>query len=165
MRAQASDMAGLLNGNGAMDPTAGLLALVLNSAQSNGLGGSLTDLKNQIRDGVARDPLEALAVTVLGGSFLFYLAEKDENPKVTTYIDALTFISTCLSVGYADIFAKTQAGKAIATAIMMVGPAMAAKALDPPSAAVAAADDASLAVQRTIVEKLDAILGELKKAG
>jgi voltage-gated potassium channel len=110
-------------------------------------------------------------VTVLGGSFLFYVAEKDVNPKVNTYVDALLYISTCLSVGYADVFAQTQAGKAIATAIMTVGPAMAAKALDPPApkerdvAIVRApADDAALAVQKAIVEKLDAILVELKKA-
>jgi voltage-gated potassium channel len=118
-------------------------------------------LKNALREGVARDPLDALVVTVLGGSFLFYMAEKDENPKVRTYWDALVYISTCLSVGYADIFARTQAGQAIATAIMTVGPAMAAKALDPPSAQ--AQDEQSIAVQKAIVEKLDAILVELKK--
>ena len=154
----------------ANDPTQALLGLVLTSAHANGLTGSFADIKRTIRDGVAKDPLDALVVTVLGGSFLFYLAEKDENPKVTTYIDALVFISTCLSVGYADVFAKTQAGKAIATAIMTVGPAMAAKALDPPAPTereVAAPPTQqeleALAVQRTIAEKLDAILAELKK--
>jgi len=120
-------------------------------------------LKNVLREGVARDPLDALVVTVLGGSFLFYMAEKDENPKVRTYWDALVYISTCLSVGYADIFARTKAGQAIATAIMTVGPAMAAKALDPPAAEVRAQDEQSIAVQKAIVEKLDAILIELKK--
>ena len=120
-------------------------------------------LKNSLREGVARDPLDALVVTVLGGSFLFYMAEKDENPKVRTYWDALVYISTCLSVGYADIFARTKAGQAIATAIMTVGPAMAAKALDPPSSELKAQDAQSLAVQKAIVEKLDAILVELKK--
>ena len=120
-------------------------------------------LKNSLREGVARDPLDALVVTVLGGSFLFYMAEKDENPKVRTYWDALVYVSTCLSVGYSDIFAKTSAGKAIATAIMTVGPAMAAKALEPPSADVKAQDEQSIAVQKAIVEKLDAILVELKK--
>jgi voltage-gated potassium channel len=131
--------------------------------QSEGEGGLVQyeTLKNALREGVARDPLDALVVTVLGGSFLFYMAEKDENPKVNTYWDALVYISTCLSVGYADIFARTQAGQAIATAIMTVGPAMAAKALDPPAAQ--AQDDQSLAVQKAIVEKLDAILVELKK--
>lgn len=122
---------------------------------------SYTALKAALRDGVARDPLDALVVTVLGGAFLFYVAEKDVNPKVKTYWDALVYVSTCLSVGYADIFAKTPQGQAIATAIMTVGPAMAAKALDPPAAEQS--DEQSLAVQKTIAEKLDAILTELKK--
>jgi hypothetical protein len=39
---------------------------------------------------------------------------------------------------------------------------MAAKALDPPSAP-SEQDDAALAVQKTIADKLDAILSELKK--
>jgi hypothetical protein len=131
----------------------------------NSLGGlaQYEALKNSLREGVARDPLDALVVTVLGGSFLFYMAEKDENPKVRTYWDALVYISTCLSVGYADIFARTKAGQAIATAIMTVGPAMAAKALEPPAAETRANDEQSIAVQKAIVEKLDAILVELKK--
>ena len=140
----------------------GLAALVLGGAQGNGLDVSYASLKKALRDGVARDPLDALVVTVLGGSFLFYVAEKDENPKVNTYWDALVYVSTCLSVGYADIFARTSAGQAIATALMTVGPAMAAKALDR-STGAAVDDEQSLAVQRAIAEKLDAILTELKK--
>jgi hypothetical protein len=150
-----------------------MLALLVKGAADNGLLESWSEVKRELREGMNRDPLDALAVTVLGGSFLFYLAEKDENPKVETYVDALLFISTCLSVGYADVFAKTQAGKAIATAIMTVGPAMAAKALDapappsPPPASAAPASaanvDAALEVQRVIASKLDAILEELRK--
>jgi len=168
------------NGNGTSALEMGALAaLVLGGAQANGLEGSYTALKKALREGVTRDPLDALVVTVVGGSFLFYLAEKDENPKVTTFWEALVYVSTCLSVGYADIFARTAAGRAIATAIMTVGPAMAAKALDPPSserdrdeglrppspreASPRIEDDAALAVQKAIVEKLDAILSELKK--
>ncbi len=156
------------NGNGhasALDvgALAGLAGLVMTGAQGNGLDASYQSLKSAIRDGVTRDPLDALIVTVAGGAFLFWLAEKDENPKCTTYIEALVYISTCLSVGYADIFARTPTGRAIATAVMTVGPAMAAKALDPPRDTNAPVDDASLAVQKAIVEKLDAILGELKK--
>jgi hypothetical protein len=147
---------------GRIDQTA-LLALVAGSvAQSTDLGDFMS-LKKSLREAVKKDPLDALIVTVLGGSFLFYLAEKDDNPKVQTPWDALVYVSTCLSVGYADIFARTPAGKAIATAIMTVGPALAAKALDP------AADELpedlapkALAVQEAMVSKLDAILGELK---
>jgi len=50
----------------------------------------------------------------------FYLAERGTNPKIKTLVDALYYISTCLSVGYADIFAQTQTGRAIATLVMTV---------------------------------------------
>ncbi len=154
-----------------LGPDQAMLALLVSGAAQNGVLESWTEVKRELREGMNKDPLDALAVTVLGGSFLFYMAEKDENPKVTTYVDALVFISTCLSVGYADVFAKTQAGKAIATAVMMVGPAMAAKALDPPAPPAASVDatpatertDAALEVQRVIADKLDAILAELRK--
>ena len=121
------------------------------------------------------NPFDATVVTVLGGSFLFYVAEKGHNPKVETYWDALVFISTCLSVGYADMFARTPAGKAIASAVMTFGPAMSGALLERPAAAseagegkkepkeaLAEAPGELLAVQRLIVEKLDAILVELK---
>lgn len=90
-------------------------------------------MKDALRTAVARDPLDALATLVLGATALFYLAEKGKNPKVKTYADALLFITTCLSVGYADVFAKTEAGKAIASLVMTVGPALSSRALDPPS--------------------------------
>jgi len=138
-----------------------LIALVATGVSAN--GGDYASLKASLRDSVKKDPLDALVVTVVGGAFLFYLAEKDENPKVQTPWDALVYVSTCLSVGYADVFARTPAGKAIATAIMTVGPALAAKALDPPAAEEP--EDLSpkvLAVQQAMVEKLDAILTELK---
>jgi voltage-gated potassium channel len=140
-----------------------LVALALSSAQGNGLDVSPQGLKNGLRDAVTKDPLDALVVTVLGGSFLFYLAEKDENPKCQTFWDALVYVSTCLSVGYADIFARTDAGKAIATAIMTVGPAMSARAFDPPAAEQAKEAEKALAVQQAMVDKLDAILVELRR--
>lgn len=91
--------------------------------------------KSALRALATRDPLDSLASVVLGGSYLFYLAERGKNPKVKSYYDALLFISTCLSVGYADVFAKTNAGKAIASFVMTLGPSLSARALDPPSRA------------------------------
>jgi len=132
--------------------------------QANGMDVSYGGLKRSLREAIASDPLDGLVVTVLGGSFLFFLAEREENPKCATYWDALVYVSTCLSVGYADIFARTDAGKAIATAIMTVGPAMAAKALDAPAAEQAKDAEKALAVQQAMVDKLDAILVELRKA-
>ena len=74
------------------------------------------------------------AFEFLGAAALaFYLAERGVNPKVETYVDAFYYIATCASVGYADIFAATQAGRAIAALVMVVGPALAAKALERPA--------------------------------
>jgi hypothetical protein len=106
---------------------------------------------------VANDPMDAVVVTVLGGSYLFYLAEKDVNPKVKTFWDALVFISTCLSVGYADIFAKTPAGQAIATAVMTIGPKLSGSFFDVP--AVEQKPDPTM---EKIATTLDAILAELR---
>ncbi|HSY22126.1 MAG TPA: ion channel [Polyangiaceae bacterium] len=143
------------------------------SAAGPSAEGGLTypALKRALKDAVANDPFDATVVTVLGGAFLFYLAEKDTNPKVKSYWDALVFISTCLSVGYADVFARTPAGKAIATAVMTVGPALSGAIFDGPGAPVSAAPEALsertgtelLQVQRVIVEKLDAIVTLLQK--
>jgi hypothetical protein len=55
------------------------------------------------------------------------------NPKITSYVDAFYYIATCASVGYADIFAATQTGRAIAAMVMIVGPALTSRALDKPA--------------------------------
>lgn len=151
--------------------TLGALAVLAASALGDGsvLAG-YAKAKNGLRDAIAKDPLDALTATVLGGAYAFWVAERDVNPKAKTYVDALLYVSTCLSVGYADVFAVTQTGKAIATAIMSVGPAMAAKALDAPAAPVSSANENAdaakegLDVQRAILSKLDGILAELRAA-
>ena len=86
---------------------------------------------------------------------LFLAAEQGANPAVQTYWDALHYVSTSLSVGYANIFPVTQAGKAIGAFVQMVGPALSSKALDAPPAVQPAVDP--------VVEKLDAILAELRR--
>jgi len=135
-------------------------------AGATALGPAMGALKDRLRDAAARDPMESILVTVLGGAILFFYAEKGHNPKVTSYMDALVYVSTSVSVGYADIFPRTKAGKAIASALMTFGPALAAAALSPPAGQerVAPADPKLLEVQRLVCEKLDAILGELKSA-
>jgi hypothetical protein len=160
------------------DEGAVLAVLASLAAAGNREGGesSYGSWKRALKTSVTTNPFDALVVTVLGGSFLFFLAERGKNPKVNTYVDALLFISTCLSVGYADVFAVTQAGKAIASAVMTFGPAMSGAIFEEPRAAEApeaaerrtdapsasAASPEMLAVQKTIVEKLDAILTELR---
>jgi voltage-gated potassium channel len=143
-----------------------LLAVVASAAQERGLSLSPAGLKRSLREAVARDPIDALAVTVLGGAYFFYLAEKGHNEKVKTYWDALVFVSTSLSVGYADIFARTPSGQAIATALNTFGPAISGAALEAPATPEVAPklelSDEALAVQRAILDKLDAILVELR---
>ena len=133
-------------------------------------GGDLSygTMKRGFRELLARDPMDSLLVTVLGGSYLFYLAEKDENPKCTSIWDALVFITTSLSVGYDDVFARTPSGKAIASFVMTFGPALSSKALDPPAnerpEPTVTVSPESLEAQKAIVERLDAILTELRAA-
>lgn len=124
--------------------------------------------KRSMREAVMRDPFDSTMSVVGVGTLLFYLAEKDKNEKCKTIWDALAFITTCLSVGYDDLFAKTSAGKAIASFVMTVGPQLSGIMFDPPKrelereAAQAAADQA--AAQRAIVERLDAIVEALRDA-
>jgi len=123
-------------------------------------GGDLSygTMKRGFREAMHRDPFDSLAVVVLGGSYLFYLAEKGKNPKCESYWDALLFITTCLSVGYADVFAKTDAGKAIASFVMTIGPALSGAMLDPPGGEEAR----EIKMQKAILAKLEAILEELQ---
>ena len=72
----------------------------------------------------------ALLSLVGGASVLFYWAERGTNPKVKTLTDAV-LLDHNVSVGRdADVFAKTEAGKAIAAFVMTLGPAMSSAALD-----------------------------------
>src|SRR5215468_11170435 len=119
--------------------------------------------KRGLREALLRDPLDSLAAIVLGGSYLFYLAEKGNNPKVESFWDALTFITTCLSVGYDDVFARTPSGKAIASFVMTIGPAISGAALEPPAAEQAAAEAEALAVQKAILARLDSIHEALQR--
>ena len=130
-------------------------------------GGDLAwgTLKRGFREGMTRDPLDSLAAIVLGGSYLFYVAEKGKNPKIESFWDALTFITTCLSVGYDDVFARTDAGKAITSFVMAFGPALSSAALDPPAAEKAAEGAEALEVQKAILTRLEAIHAALKASG
>ena len=93
--------------------------------------------KNQVEhtilDTIERKPLDSAMTFLASASAAFYAAEKGANPKITSYIDAFYYIATCASVGYADIFAATQTGRAIAAMVMIVGPALTSRALDKPA--------------------------------
>ena len=116
------------------------------------------------RDKQAEDPMNAVVFTVLLGAAAFYAAERHENPKVNSYFDALVYVSTNLFVGYSDIFAKTETGKAIASTLMTYGPALAARVFDNPHEAKdrAAEGERSEQALRDIASKLELILQELQ---
>jgi hypothetical protein len=80
------------------------------------------------------NPCRNTAGLVALSSLLFYMAERDHNPKVNDVFDAGIYCSTCLSVGYGDIFAKTPLGKLLGTALMTIGPSLSGAALDGPAA-------------------------------
>jgi hypothetical protein len=79
---------------------------------------------------LAENPTENTAYVVAASSVLFYLVERGHNPKVTDVWDAAVYCSTCLSVGYGDIFAKTPLGKMIGSTLMTIGPALSGATLD-----------------------------------
>lgn len=83
---------------------------------------------------LADSPCRNTAALVALSSLLFYAAERDHNPKVNDVFDAGIYCSTCLSVGYGDIFAKTPLGKLLGTALMTIGPSLSGAALDGPAA-------------------------------
>jgi ion channel len=68
---------------------------------------------------IERRPMDAAFEFLAGAALAFYLAEKDANPKITSYIDAFYYIATCALVGYADVFAVTQTGRAVAASAIL----------------------------------------------
>lgn len=137
---------------------AALLPIAIGLYATYGEDISYERIKNRFRDTMVRDPIDSLAAVVLVGSYLFYAAEKDVNPKVNGFLDALVFVTTSLSVGYDDVFARTSAGKMIASFVQTFGPALATSALqrrgtDP---------DEHLQVERAMLDRLDAILEAIR---
>ncbi len=92
------------------------------------------------------------------GAAAFYWAEAGANPSVRTYWDALHYIATSLSVGYANIFPVTALGKVIGAVVMSVGPALSARVLDQPGPPASSENGTAL-----LAAKLDAILVELRR--
>ena len=104
-------------------------------------------------------PSEELGMLVSWGAAAFYWAEAGANPSVRTYWDALHYIATSLSVGYANIFPVTALGKAIGAVVMTVGPALSARVLDQPGGPPASSENGTA----VLAGKLDAILVELRR--
>ena len=92
--------------------------------------GFRIDTVEDLATGLRNRPCVNTAAVVAASSALFYVVERDHNPKVNDIYDAMIYCSTCLSVGYGDIFARTPLGKLIGTTLMTVGPALSGAMLD-----------------------------------
>ena len=99
-------------------------------AQLAGLLARKDGVERQVLDWVEGNRLDAAFEFLAGAALAFYLAEKDANPQVKTYVDAFYYIATCASVGYANIFAATQTGRSVAALVMIVGPGLTSRALE-----------------------------------
>lgn len=108
---------------------------------------------------LAGSPLRNSAAIIAASSAAFLAAERGHNPKVNDIYDAMLYCSTCLSVGYADIFPQTPVGKLIGTVLMTAGPALAARALD--GAATGDNFGRRDATQQQILATLQEILNKL----
>lgn len=109
-----------------------LAMLGMIAARPGPTAAAASHLADSVRDALGRDPLLGTATVVSVAAGLFFRAEHRVNPRIRTYGDALVYCSSSLSVGFHDVFPQTETGKLIATFLMTVGPAMAARALDPP---------------------------------
>lgn len=130
------------------------------AGESRAAWEALQSWKRRLLDMAVDNPAETLLLFVGGAAVVFYLAEKDVNDDVETYGDALHYISTCLSVGYARIFPQTQVGKLIATIVMTFGPSVTAWVVE--GRLVARGTAAPQANNSALIERLDAILVELR---
>lgn len=130
---------------------------------------ALQEFKNKLQDFAVDNPAEALLGVVTGAAWVFYQAEKDSHDECNTYVDALHYISTCLSVGYSPVQPRTQTGRLVSAIVMSIGPSLSAWMLEgrlvarqqaevPAPPAAAAPPDFS-----PVVDRLDAILQELKE--
>jgi len=124
------------------------------------LAGVLPSTPAEVAAPAVATPAEELAALVSWGAAAFYWAEAGANPRVTTYWDALHYITTSLSVGYANIFPVTPIGKIIGALVMTVGPALSARALDQGARASSEQETTGTAL---LAAKLDAILAELRR--
>ena len=129
------------------------LALSAIAAIAGGEALSWDGLKRDFRNRMEADPIDTTLSAIAVASVVFYLAEKGHNPKVETISDALEFVSTGISVGYSDIFPRTEVGKLISTACATFGPAMAAALLEP---------FRGEKPEDALLNKLDEILTELR---
>jgi hypothetical protein len=133
-----------------LDLRAALVALARYFPQSD----KIDNFSAKLADRPAQNTLIIMGL----GAVLFYIAERNNNPKVNTIYDALEYCSSSLSVGYTSIFPQTPMGKLVATTLMTYGPALSGAMLDGPKKSA----DEQDATQQKILMTLEAILTELR---
>ena len=121
------------------------------------------DLERWAQEWFNDEPFTKLVALVGLGAALFYKAELGQNPKVNSYWDALVYVSTCASVGYGDIFARTPVGKIVGTVVMTIGPAMANAAMDGRRRDREREADEQRAQQAELLGTMKEILAELRR--
>jgi voltage-gated potassium channel len=126
------------------------------------LGAALQGWEARGKEALNRNPLQSLAALVLGGSVVYWAAEREKNEKVQSFWEALEYVSTCASVGYSNIFPATAMGRVVASLLFVLGPSLAAKALDHPSEGAHPGGAAIPPGQQAILTRLDEILFELR---
>jgi voltage-gated potassium channel len=63
-----------------------------------------------------------VCITILGGSLGFFYVEQGVNPHMDTYADSLWWaLVTVTTIGYGDIYPVTNAGRLVASMMMIVG--------------------------------------------
>ena len=133
---------------------------------------ALQQWRDRLLDLAADKPLESLLVVVGGGALVFYAAEHEVNDQVNSFTDALHYIATCLSVGYANIFPRTQTGRLVGALVMCVGPALSSWLIEgriisrqqPANESAPADRNSNGSGDAAVLERLDAILAELRSA-
>lgn len=130
--------------------------------------------KYRLLDAAADNPLETLVTVVAGSAWLLYQAEHEVNDGFRTYDDAFYYVSTCLSVGYANVFPTTQVGKFVAALVMMIGPSLSSWVVEghlirrgatqpaPPPVAAPVGPLASGPELALVAEKLEELIQELR---
>lgn len=108
---------------------------------------------------LAERPAQNTLIILGLGAVLFFLAERQENPKVNTIYDALEYCSSSLSVGYTSIYPQTPLGKTVATLLMTYGPALTGAILEGPKQS----HESLHTTEERVLTTLEQILVELRK--
>ena len=118
-----------------------------------------SDKIDELSAKLAERPAQNTLMILGAGALLFYIAERQENPKVDTIYDALEYCSSSLSVGYTNIYPQTPIGKMVATLLMTYGPALSGAMIDGPRKSRGDED----VMQQKILGTLEEILVELRR--